>query len=124
MKTAEEIIKPYEDRIFVINKDIAVDDRISPDLYLFMKWAHRVRKGWYGFALGKEVPLVWAKIIEDFLDELVKEAPNFQICQIKLKFGGLRFYVDLNLEDEEKVKVINEEIVKLCAILFDKRLIY
>lgn len=95
----------------------------SADLYLFMKWAYRVEKGWYGFALGN-VPMVWAFIINEFLTELEKEAPNFKIHQIKLKFGGLRFYVDLNINDNLKAEVIHSEIRKLESLLHNDKLIY
>ena len=124
MKSVEEIIKPYAVQLAGSKKQKDFRDDTSPDLHLFMKWAYRVGKGWYGFALGREVPFVWARIIDDFLDEIEKEAPNFEIHQIKVKFGGLRFYVDLKLEDKEKVKTINDEIVKLCAILYNENLMY
>jgi hypothetical protein len=126
MKSFEEILKPHAKRLsevkYPITKELA--DYTSPDLYLFMSWAYRVGKGWYGFALGRDVPYVWAQIIDDFLKELEKEAPDFQIHQIKLKFGGLRFYVDLRLDDKDKAKAIHAEIGKLCATLDDDRLIY
>lgn len=126
MKTTEEIIKSHAARLARVDykKKPMNDSMSSPDLYLFMKWAYRVGKGWYGFALSSDVPFVWAQIIDEFLDELAKEAPNFEIHQIKLKFGGLRFYVDLRLKDKKKVETINAEIVKLCTFLFNEGLIY
>jgi hypothetical protein len=125
MKPLDEIVEPFKKRLEKTEYKIGKTDvQCSPDLYLFMKWAYRVGKGWYGFALGNDVPMLWALIIDEFLDELSKEAPDFQIHQIKLKFGGLRFYVDLRLEDTEKAKAINEEIAKLNALLFNKALIY
>lgn len=124
MKSTEEIVQPFAAKLATAKKQKTFTDYNSPDLHLFMKWAHRVGKGWYGFALGQEVPFVWALIIDAFLDELALEAPNFEINQIKLKFGGLRFYVDLRLEDKEKAKAINEEIVKLCTVLYNEKLMY
>lgn len=125
MKSVEKILVPYSGRLAkeTYKKRIA-GDYTSPDLYLFMKWAYRVEEGWYGFALSDDVPMVWAQIIDDFLSELQVAAPNFKIQQIKLKFGGLRFYVDLKIEDEVKAQEIGSEIVKLCTVLFHKDLIY
>jgi len=126
MKTFEQILEPHKKRLAEVKYPLSkeVDAYMSPDLYLFMKWAYRVGKGWYGFALSNDVPLVWAQIIDDFLDELAKEAPNFEIHQIKLKFGGLRFYVDLRLSDKKKVDQINKEIEALTQTLFNEKLIY
>lgn len=122
MKTTEEIIRSHRQRLIMVDYK-NIPKGLSPDLYLFMKWAYRVGKGWYGFALDG-VPFVWAKIIDDFLAELEKEAPNFFIQQIKLKYGGLRFYVALNLEDKAKAEAIHAEIVKLCTLLYSQDLIY
>lgn len=126
MKKFEKILEPHKDQLSKVKYvlDRKVPEYMNPDLYLFMTWAHRVGKGWYGFALGNDVPIVWAKIIHDFLKELETEAPEFEIHQLKLKFGGVRFYVDLQLEDGEKRKAINIEIEKLCDALQSDQLIY
>lgn len=96
----------------------------SPTIYLFMTWAYKVGKGWYGFDL-EGVPFVWAKIINEFLTELDKVAPDFQINQIKLKFGGLRFYVDTKLEKHDAMRHdVQAEIQELEKWLNCKELIY
>ena len=82
-----------------------------------------MEKGWYGFSLGN-IPMIWATIIDKFLEELEKECPEFKIHQIKLKFGGLRFYVQLNINDVEKVDSLNKEIRKLEKFLYNSKLIY
>ena len=64
---------------------------------LLAKWKHRIPQGWYGFAFGAPTPLVWFDVIDEFLDYLAEQAPQFEIHQIKMKFGGLRFYVALNI---------------------------
>lgn len=126
MKNLTDVVASFSKRLEKIDwkqyKNNPLGDG-SPDLYLFMKWAYRVEKGWYGFALGN-VPMVWAFIIDEFLTELEKEAPDFKIHQIKLKFGGLRFYVDLGLKDNLKAEVINHEIDKLTQLLQNENLIY
>lgn len=128
MKPFEEIVSPYQERLgntkYKIRRCQKCEMSVHPDLQLFMKWAYRVEKGWYGFALGNNVPYVWTQIIDSFLTELEKVAPKFQIHQIKLKFGGLRFYVKLNVKGQKKIKSIHEEISKLEALLHSDKLIY
>ena len=60
---------------------------------LYQKYKEFIPAGWYGFALGKPTPNAWVEALEEVLDLLVKTDPNFQIHQIKTKFGGIRFYV-------------------------------
>ena len=126
MDILDEIVAPYRERLekFAKSSDKNIDlESVSPDLYLFMKWAYRVEKGWYGFSLA-DAPLVWAMIIDKYLARLEVEAPDFKIHQIKLKFGGLRFYVQLNLNDNLKAEMLLEEIGRLEELLQDKKLIY
>ena len=112
MKTTKEIISNYD-----------LNSTENFNVNLFDKWIHKIPKGWYGFDLNN-VPSVWEKIIDDFLEELNKECPDFEINQIKLKFFQLRFYVNLNTKDQEKIKFINKEINELEKNLYSKDLIY
>lgn len=95
----------------------------DPTIYLFQKWAYRVEENWYGFDLGG-VPFVWGKIIDEFLTALKEFDPNFTICQIKLKFGGLRFYIHERKMSDTDRKIIRDEITELEKWLFHKNLIY
>ncbi len=126
MKSFADIVEPYLKSLEKVDwatyKNKPMSDG-SSDLYLFMKWAYRVEKGWYGFAVGN-VPMPWVLIIDKFLRELEVEAPDFKIHQIKLKFGGLRFYVDLGLNDALKVEAIQHEIAKLQKLLYNEHLVY
>lgn len=101
-----------------------VDSRWNSDVYLFQKWAYRVPKGWYGFALGK-VPFEWGKIIDAFLTEVEQIDPNFEILQVKVKFGGLRCYLKLSdtLPPETKSR-LQEETSELESWLYSKELVY
>ena len=117
MKSTEEIIKPFENFLNKLNYKDINNGSLDPDIYLFQKWAHRVPKGWYGFALGN-VPFRWAQILDDFLTEVEKENKDFEIHQIKLKFGGCRIYLG-NIN-----KKTQDEIDKLEDCLFSKDLIY
>lgn len=117
MKTLEEIVKPYEKELEIVDYLKLKND----DLRLINKWRDRIPKGWYGF---DGINTLWGKIIDEFLIELEKIAPNFEIHQIKLKFGGLRFYVDINVTDEKLDKKIHKEIRKLEELLFSQNLVY
>lgn len=128
MISTSDIVKPYKTNIDEVDWKAQANYKsgYNPDLYLFMKWAYKVEKGWYGFSL-ENAPMVWAIIIDEFLTELDRIAPNFKIHQIKLKFGGLRFYVDLNLDevgDADLIKAIHDQIGELETCLFNEALIY
>lgn len=99
------------------------DYGLSSDIILFQKWAYRVEKGWYGFALA-DAPNFWAVIIDEFLQWLEVQAPDFKIHQIKLKMGSARIYLDLSSLNEEKRVKINKEIQELEEWLSHKSLIY
>ncbi len=58
---------------------------------LFKKWGHRVGENWYGFDLIG-CPENWFAAIDEFLVELEKDSPEFEILQSKIKFGGYRGY--------------------------------
>ena len=104
-------------------------NRIGPppvcnvDIRLFMKWAYRVEKGWYGFSMG-DVPYYWGDIISQFLSWVETQCPDFKIHQIKLKFGGLRFYIDTATKDEVINKKVDAEISALENHLCHANLIY
>ena len=85
--------------------------------------------GWYGLSLGSPCPDAWYKIIDEFLEYLIKlqeegKISNFEIHQIKIKFGGLRFYVSYKCEDKELDEFIYLQINKLENTLQDDKLIY
>ena len=86
------------------------------DILLFYKWAYRVGKGWYGFALGN-VPRVWTDLLDEFLSWLEIQCPDFEIHQIKMKFGFVRIYLgtktDFVIPDEK----IRSEISELQNLL-------
>jgi hypothetical protein len=86
------------------------------DVTLFSKWAYRVGKGWYGFALGN-VPRVWTDVLDEFLSWLETQCPDFEIHQIKIKLGFVRIYLgtktDFVIPDEK----IRSEISQLQKLL-------
>ena len=56
----------------------------------------------------------WYQLIVDCDKELTAIDPNYQIFQVKQKFGGLRYYVQPSQSDT--LKAINEVISKYEAI--------
>lgn len=83
------------------------------------KYRKNIPSGWYGFAIGNIIPKEWIDVLNEVLDELIKSDPEFEINQIKMKFGGIRFYVNSEIiEDIFKIERLIE--VKL----FDRALIY
>jgi hypothetical protein len=96
---------------------------------LLTKWKDFIPKGWYGFSFGEPLHEDWFSIIDEFLDYLLKlqnegKITGFEIHQIKLKFGGVRFYVSYKCDDEELREFISLQIDRLESTLFDSKLIY
>jgi len=58
------------------------------------------------------IPDGWADLVLECHEKLVALNPNYQIHQIKEKFGALRFYIGYNTDDEnlseEMSQIINE----------------
>ena len=93
------------------------------------KYKSYIPKGWYGFSFGEPTPPDWFKIIDKFLQYLIKlekekKISNFEIYQIKMKYGGLRFYCNWSCEDEEFNEYLRLQVDKLENHLRDKKLIY
>lgn len=62
----------------------------------------------------------WYQIIVDCDKELTAIDPNYQILQIKEKFGGLRYYIspcnDATVEQREKMHQIVQKYEKIASI--------
>ena len=86
------------------------------DLLLFWKWAHRVGKGWYGFNLG-HIPPIWTQMLDEFLGWLEIQCPDFEIRQIKMKFGAVRIHVGTKTDFVIPNETIRSEIVQLENLL-------
>lgn len=117
MKTVESIAEKYKDELDNANYETIP----SYDSFLINKWKHKIPKGWYGFDGINEL---WGKIIDEFLTELDKSVVHLEIHQIKLKFGGLRFYVSYECKSKEMSKFIDLQINDLENLLYSEKLIY
>lgn len=89
------------------------------DMYFIKKYRNRIPKGWYGFSIGSPIIPSWNEIIEEILELCIEADPDFEIHQIKLKFGGICFYCHSNvIEDLFDVERLIE------STLHDRALIY
>lgn len=82
------------------------------------KWDYKVGANWYGIEMTDRMPVVFYKVIDEFLDWMLINEPNFEIHQIKCKFGGIRVYIG-NISEE-----IQDFCWNLSSLLFDENLIY
>lgn len=89
------------------------------DVNLNEKYLKHIPKGWYGFDIGTPIVPEWMEIINKIVEVCVIADPDFEIHQIKLKFGGIRFYCSSQIiEDLHDIEYLIENN------LFDKALIY
>jgi len=57
----------------------------------------------------------WYPLIKDLVDDLIKLGWNKQVCQVKEKFGGLRFYINEGSDEIYKRITIAEKVsYKTC----------
>ena len=83
------------------------------------KYAKHIPDGWYGFSIGQPTPPNWFKVIDKVVALMVDNDPDFEIHQIKMKFGGICFYVESNVIEDiwEAATVVEKN-------LHSKKLIY
>lgn len=92
---------------------------IINDDYLDEKYKKHIPQGWYGFAIGNPTPINWSIVIDKILDLLIKHDPDFEIHQIKIKFGSIRFYVESKtIEDIQDISIL------IMNKLFSNKLVY
>ena len=89
------------------------------DGYFLKKYCDYIPQGWYGFSMGNPIIPEWCEIIDDILELCTEIDEDFEIHQIKLKFGAICFYVhSVNIEDIHDVEIL------IMNNLFDRALIY
>ncbi len=80
------------------------------DKYFNEKYKNNITKGYYGFATNSYMPKCWTEIIDDLIELFITNDPNFEIHQIKVKFGGIRFYVNSKvIEDLHEINIFISE---------------
>lgn len=91
----------------------------NTDSRFIEKYRQYIPNGWYGFDIGSVIIPEWYNIIDKTLELCIKNDPSFEIHQIKMKFGGIRFYViSYAIEDISDIEDLLENT------LFDEALIY
>ena len=118
--TVEEFIQKHEldkpPKIPVTTEDLFLA-KIAHDK-LFDKWKDTIGENWYGFALWNNLPLNWYLAIDDLLEYIKTVSKKFEIHQIKIKYGGLRFYVYYDVKDDfvlmGNIDKLIETIEKYC----------
>lgn len=103
-------------------KDIGFDDfpefkgSYEKVVALQLKYDSRVPMGWYGIDLY-EAPISWLNALEEFLVELEKDSPDFEIHQLKIKYGCFRGYMANLSENAEKAVDLLEEAMQDTNLL-------
>ena len=117
MNKAQQIIQKYDlhSDDYVLNSD----PEMSPMMFIQKKYLPHVGEGWYGMdGLGDNLPLVWYKVLDEFLQYVKDDYPDFEIQQIKVKYGGIRIYLG-------KVPPhIDNECQELSEALYSHDLVY
>ena len=74
----------------------------------------RVPRGWYGFAQ----PYGWSLLVAALHDALVARHPDYQVFQVKEKFGGLRFYCSVDREPDaaELIAQAEQQAQQTCQL--------
>jgi hypothetical protein len=89
------------------------------DSYLLHKYADYIPHGWYGFDIGVPIIPKWMDIIDEIVELCTENDQDFEIHQIKLKFGAICFYVYSGIiEDTNDVEIL------MLNKLYDEALIY
>ena len=103
----------------LIREHPEMDNPVDPDYELSKKYIDNIPNGWYGFSLGRPIPKEWVDILNETLTLCIENDPELEIHQIKIKFGGIRFYVESNvIEDIFDIENYLENLLR------DKALIY
>ena len=89
------------------------------DMFFIKKYKEHISHGHYGFSIGSSTNPKWNELMDEILEFCISKDPNFEIQQIKIKFGFMCFYVSSNI-----IKDIHEIEVLIMKTLNDKALIY
>ena len=64
-----------------------------------------------------EVGLGWFPLIKDLITDLIELGWNKEVCQVKEKFGGLRFYINEGTSDVHKrISQAEIESMSTCEV--------
>jgi hypothetical protein len=122
----EELKEKHKERLALAQRQLkrrmakpgTDSDSYISDVLMFSKWAYRVGKGWYGFSLG-DVPRVCTDVLDQFLCWLEIQCPDFEIHQVKIKLGRLRFYLGTKTDfviPDEKIRSVISQLEDLLSM--------
>lgn len=117
----KEIIEKYE--LAPNSYEMLEDNYLTAaelQLNLIEKWQDYVGEGWYGFDIPN-APLSWYFALDDCLQIILDKCPQMKILQIKLKFGGLRMYIDTSMANDFGIQQAITELEDAC---YDDILVY
>ena len=89
------------------------------DDVLFDKYKENIPRGWYGFSIGTPVIPVWVTILDEIVKLCIATDPNFEIHQIKMKYGGICFYCE-----SEVITDLRDISSMISHTMYDNTLIY
>jgi len=89
------------------------------DSDLNTKYRKHIPKGWYGFDVGTPIVPQWMEIIDKIVEICTAVDPDFEIHQIKLKFGGICFYCGSEIIDD-----LHDVEYLIANKMHDRALIY
>jgi hypothetical protein len=83
------------------------------------KYLKHIPRGWYGFSIGTPTVPIWNTILDKILEVCIEADPKFEIHQIKMKFGGIRFYCHSDvIEDLYEVEFFVENKLWDMALIY------
>ena len=117
-----ELPKDFKDVYMFLRKypEFGKDFKSSiEDSDLNTKYRKHIPRGWYGFDVGTPIVPSWMEIIDKIVEACVAVDPDFEIHQVKLKFGGICYYCGSNIIDD-----LHDVEFLIAQKLFDRALIY
>jgi hypothetical protein len=117
-----ELPKEFKDVYVFLRKypEFGKDFKSSiEDSDLNTKYRKHIPRGWYGFDVGTPIVPSWMEIIDKIVEACVAVDPEFEIHQVKLKFGGICYYCGSNIIDD-----LHDVEFLIAEKLFDRALIY
>ena len=89
------------------------------DSYFINKYRNHISLGHYGFSIGTPIIPEWNEILEKIFDLCIETDPEFKIQQIKIKFGGVCFYVESQvIEDILDIEILIGKKLRDSALIY------
>lgn len=64
-----------------------------------------------------EIDSGWNKLVKDLIEDLIKLGWDKEVCQVKQKFGGLRFYINDGTDEIfNRISKAEDDSFNICEI--------